>query len=339
MAKLVGYVVPRKPPSLKDNLVVSTWRGVAYVAKWPRKRGKNLPQITKDQNDWFRQANALTKYIAPQLQVVAREAVKGTPLYPRDVQIALMKGTLFSLTMDDGRKLYSMATVNAVSESLDVFGITPGGILVRNSQRWDLLPSGLADQVLTSQGPNLQPFWKSGGGGGGGGAWSSLGQAEVVAGVIDIQGLDFAGFKRLSLSLNSILPSVSIGHIDLQLYISGVLISSGYRWRTYVQSTSGSVNASNSTNYAAVRLDTVNNVWEVGLSPGAGMTLSLDMADPSGALNKALDWTGSMEFGTGNSGVINGVGQLADTGPVTGFRVTKNGGSLLSGNLTILGLA
>src|SRR3546814_3988250 len=54
----------------------------------------------------FRQAQWATKYWPSPMVVDIAEAVKGTPLLPRDIMTMIMSGRAFMLTLADGRRSY-----------------------------------------------------------------------------------------------------------------------------------------------------------------------------------------------------------------------------------------
>lgn len=116
--------------------------------------------------DDFREANILSKYLAAEQQIAAREAVKGTVLMPRDIMVMSLYGRLFQFKFPDGRKVSSMAARADVSDSIDVLAQTPGDLLVRGPQFWEPISAGAPGDVLTSQGPGLTPVWAPASGGG-----------------------------------------------------------------------------------------------------------------------------------------------------------------------------
>ncbi len=132
-------------------------QGVERNRAWPAKRKARLPDITKEQNELFRQYQWATKYFAPQIYIGWAEAVKGTPLLPRDIMTMLMSGRLCSLGMVDGRILYPMAAVQDISQSLDIITQVPGMVLRRGPVLWEAyeIPTPeldytmIDDQVLT----------------------------------------------------------------------------------------------------------------------------------------------------------------------------------------------
>jgi len=169
VAKIEGKANKAKGPGYTGRMMVDVYRGQLRVRKWPRKRGRNLHPKTLAQMEWFRQANELAKYVAPQQQVLAREAAAGSPLLPRDLLIMAMAGRMFAIDFIDGRMLFPMAARAGISESLDVLSHEVGAVLVRAATYWEGLSPGLAGSVLTSAGPGQPPVWA--GGVGAGGSW------------------------------------------------------------------------------------------------------------------------------------------------------------------------
>jgi len=146
--------------------MIDTYRGTLRVRKWPKKRPGPLHPNQQFWVDWFRQANILAKYAAAPDIISARRMTDGTPLMPRDVQLMAMRGRLFYLTATDGRKIYSVAARDDVSESLDTLSQIPGSILARSSSLWVPILPGPSGTVLTSTGEGNLPVWAPGGGGG-----------------------------------------------------------------------------------------------------------------------------------------------------------------------------
>lgn len=92
----------QKLPALTGRLMVDTVNGKVRVRKWPRKRGPNVPEQVKIQNDRFRDAQKLAKLADPGLVNRLRDATKGSGLYPRDVLTKLMLAPPFDITAYDG---------------------------------------------------------------------------------------------------------------------------------------------------------------------------------------------------------------------------------------------
>lgn len=126
-----------KRPSLKGTLMVDVSQGAERMRAWPPKRGKNLPDKTKEQMEWFRQAQWACKYMAPEIMQSFARATKGTPFLPRDIATMMFAGRFVNFIFADNTRLSSVQTITDVSESLDVFGTTEGMTLRRGPQFWE----------------------------------------------------------------------------------------------------------------------------------------------------------------------------------------------------------
>lgn len=168
---------PRRP-SFRGRVMYDVSRGVLRARSWPKKRGKPKNQHTIEQNEWFRQAQWATKFWPPALVDQITQAVKGTPLLPRDIMTMQMGNRMFMISTADGRKIYPVIAMTEVSESLDVISQIPGSMLIRGPQFWYGILPGPAGYVLTSTGEDAEPVWAAGGGGGGNGYDYSFGLSE-----------------------------------------------------------------------------------------------------------------------------------------------------------------
>lgn len=162
MAVLGGPFQIRKAPSYRGCFYVRKWRGQLVVSKWPTKRKRPLPPHTREQNEWFKQANRLCKYVPAELQVSVREAVKDTPLMPRDLLVAAMAGRLYAIVDPERGVLYSRAMANDVSQNLDIIGQAPGDMLARGPDQWTRVPGAAAGWMLFSQGAAVPAAWAAG---------------------------------------------------------------------------------------------------------------------------------------------------------------------------------
>lgn len=173
----VNKTGPRRP-SFRGRVMYDVSRGVLRARSWPKKRGKAKSQHTIEQNEWFRQAQWATKFWPPALVDQITQAVKGTPLLPRDIMTMQMGNRMFMISTADGRKIYPVIAMTEVSESLDVISQVPGSMLIRGPQFWYGLLPGPAGYVLTSTGEDAEPIWATSGGGGGDGYDYSFGLSE-----------------------------------------------------------------------------------------------------------------------------------------------------------------
>ena len=146
--------------------MVDTVRGVVRIRAWPKKRGPPKSENQKFWVDWFTQANLLAKYADPIQQVRAMEMTKGSGLYPRDVLLMAMRGSLYWWADATGWKWFSMASIQGISDSLDVLAQTVGSVLVRATDRWRTPTPGVINDVLTLKGTPAIPEWVAAAGGG-----------------------------------------------------------------------------------------------------------------------------------------------------------------------------
>lgn len=154
-----GKVRPRKP-SFRGHAYAYVSGGEVRVAAWPTHRRKGHRSELSDTEEWFRQAQWASKYWPAQMQVQCAEAVKGTPLMPRDIMTMIMAGRAFMWVSEDGWKVYSVAARNDVSESLDVLSQYPGSILYRGTTVWEATIAPARNYILVSNDPGEGPEWK-----------------------------------------------------------------------------------------------------------------------------------------------------------------------------------
>jgi hypothetical protein len=168
-----GRTVDRRP-SLRGKVMQDVSQGVERNRAWPPKRKKNLPEVTKDQNDLFRQYQWATKYWPPKLYIQAMQAVKGTPLLPRDLMTMIMANRLAVITMEDGTRKFPMTAVQDVSASLDAITQIEGQSIRRGSDYWEGFTPG-----------------------GGGGEWTLIGVEEITSPVPSVDFIDLAGANQI----------------------------------------------------------------------------------------------------------------------------------------------
>lgn len=140
-----GPTVTRRP-SLKGLLMQDVSNGVERQRRWPRDRGKTIPKETREQMEWFRQAQWATKYMDPKMLMTFVRATQDTPLLPRDIATMMFAGRLFNFTTAEGRKIYAMSNKTDVSESLDALSQTEGHTLIRGPEFWTSTPPIVANR-------------------------------------------------------------------------------------------------------------------------------------------------------------------------------------------------
>jgi len=131
--------------------MVDVSMGKERVRAWPRPRGANqAPSVVRNQM-LFRNYSWAIKYLAPEMMTQIYDARQGMPLLPRDVAMMMLSGTLLWFSTPNGKAIYSMAALQAVSQSLDAIGQIQGSVLVRGEQYWEAVPYS----------PGGQPWWFS----------------------------------------------------------------------------------------------------------------------------------------------------------------------------------
>jgi len=112
-------------------------QGQLRVRIWPRHKKRRRTIAEKNREQWFTDAQFLSKNASPDTQKWALTTTADTPLLPRDIMTMWFAGRLFSLQNQTGKRYYPMAFLKDVSESLDVFSQTEGDTLIRGSQYWE----------------------------------------------------------------------------------------------------------------------------------------------------------------------------------------------------------
>lgn len=159
----------------RGNIVWRPWRGKIVVQTTPRYTARaSLDQIAP-WTAWLRWMNLLWHYTdgVVRLSLLRLEQLSGVPA--RDWFTSFSRGHVFSYVMDDGTELFSVATRDRYSRSLDVFGQDRGSILYRETDAWDVVYPGEDGDTLTMSGG--RPVWVSSGSAGGRGLW--LGAEEL----------------------------------------------------------------------------------------------------------------------------------------------------------------
>lgn len=155
-------------PSLRGRLIFRVQRGQEVVTKWPPKMNKKRRTANKEREEFFRQVQWAWKYSDPNVSKNYTEAVKGTPLLPRDLFLSANAGRLLAIRTPEGALIVSVEGQANVSETLDFLSSLPGSILIRGEDEWIGLAPGTVDQVLTMDDAGEFPEWADAGGGGGG---------------------------------------------------------------------------------------------------------------------------------------------------------------------------
>lgn len=149
---------PGRRPALRGSLMQDVSHGEERVRIWPRHRKRRPDKKQREAEAKFRAANMATKYIRPETLREFTDAVKGTPLLPRDLILMQLYQRLVGIITPDGRKLYPMPVKVDVSNALDAITQTPGKTIVRGEEFWEAGDAGSGGgwvQLLDYQIPGL----------------------------------------------------------------------------------------------------------------------------------------------------------------------------------------
>ena len=127
----------QRRPSLKGGVMLDVANGGERARAWPKKRGKNLPEKTMKQMEFFRQVMFASKLASPDQMIGWEQATKGTPLLTRDMFLMMWSNRLCSITLPDGHTMYPQVAISDVSQSLDVISDAPGTLLRRGAEQWE----------------------------------------------------------------------------------------------------------------------------------------------------------------------------------------------------------
>jgi hypothetical protein len=135
-----GGGVHKRRPSYRGVSYSRVVAGQEIQVKWPKGRGRSIHPKTKIQMEFFRQTQWAFKFMDPLAQQSYATAVAGTPLMPRDLYLMATSGRMHAFLRPDGTRIYPMAGIKSVSESLDFIAQTPGSMLLRGTEQWEGIP-------------------------------------------------------------------------------------------------------------------------------------------------------------------------------------------------------
>lgn len=135
---------PKRRASMRGAVMMDVSHGTERIRKWPEKRGLPKTEVEQARLDKFRNVSWAVKYMFPDMLREITNARQGTPLLPRDLGFMLAYGTLFYVGMPNGRKYYTVSTIEGVSKSLDALTQQSGYTIMRAADRWIGVPLGTA---------------------------------------------------------------------------------------------------------------------------------------------------------------------------------------------------
>lgn len=157
--------------------------------------------------------------------------------------------------------------------------------------------------------------------------------AAPVSNMFDFQGLTLTGYQRIVIMIDDLVVSANNTNLDLQFYISGSLISAGYRYNNSAIFSDGSADASADSNSASlIRLNSA-------LSNNAGHSSNWRIDITNMGLYKIAVFDGDRTNASPALARNWGAGLLEDTGIIDGIKIYTASGNPTAGQVTIYGIA
>ena len=150
-----------RPPALGRELVVSSYRGITRVQKWPRPRGLPKDRRQRANLDYFRLIQKAVKLLSEDEVGDMRKALAvhnrknvgqrgSAAIRMRDWQHQRLTGRGFAIDTDIGITFYPPAVRRDASHMLDHTIRIDGTFLTRAPEAWDAIPTGNPGDALFS---------------------------------------------------------------------------------------------------------------------------------------------------------------------------------------------
>lgn len=140
--------MPRRGAALGRSVVVKTVNGTQVYQKWPRPRGAAKSPAQLEAQQAFQYAMAAIKNFDTYQQWLAFEVAADLPVMPRDLLAWQYFNRAYWYRLPDGRKVFSVPSMQDVSLLMDTLGQTPGQLLMRGPTFWAGLNPGAHGTVL-----------------------------------------------------------------------------------------------------------------------------------------------------------------------------------------------
>lgn len=285
-----GGTKPRGP-AIRKAIMLDTVRGAPRARQWPRGRtiAKGSPQAAR--NERFRIAQQFIKYLTAKEVFTVTEAVKGTPLMPRDVLTMLVYLRVMQLGPGGPGTVYSMATRRDVSESLDALGSIVGQGLVRGDEFWEQQPAsggggGMEFSWHADSAPGINPLYP---GAFQGGEYDCLQEFAVSNAASWIEQLSGSTYQVAIAEINtgSVIQAIELSNVvtapgantNMMLFQIGTTLEAGKRYAFLTGRTDGPANYTMPLPWLApgrynLPLSLVRRSWIASTAPAVGDTLT-----------------------------------------------------------------
>lgn len=160
MAKLGVPVEGARRASLRGTYYTRTWRGLIIAQSQDRPSRRRMSRRRREAIEQLEGSIWAIRYMDGTLVAQAIDATRHSLILWRDLLTATMAGTLLAMRTTDGRLIVPERYRRLVERALDTLDLVTTGMLVRGPDRWHIMGTGQAGQVLTSRGPGAVPEWR-----------------------------------------------------------------------------------------------------------------------------------------------------------------------------------
>lgn len=141
----------KRPPRIGKEAVVSPWRGLLRVSRWPRKRGQPSDPRQQARLRMFALIQRATKLLSEGETRYMREAIRqhnknhagqrgSAAIRQRDWHHQRISGRGFAFDTPEGIVSYPAGVSRTASHILDHLEPEPGDLAARQSDQWRTLP-------------------------------------------------------------------------------------------------------------------------------------------------------------------------------------------------------
>lgn len=176
---------PRGYPDLRANIKLPAFGGTVVIFKrkgriqaalFKKPPSRQTLEAAKPWHLWLKAANLAWKYLPWEVKRNFIEAAEGIPFRPIELFEAVVIGSMFSITTEDGQTIYPFRAKYYVGQALDLLAKIPGSLLRRGADNWEgLHPPTAGNFVLASTDQDRLPHWEpmpTGSGGGSDPIWA-----------------------------------------------------------------------------------------------------------------------------------------------------------------------
>lgn len=159
-----------RTPEYGKNVIVSSWRGITRVQRWPKKVGAPRTPAEAARRYIFTLYQTLIKVLHPRECEYEREAIRqhnrthrgqrgSAAIRFRDWQTQRLYGRGIAINVSPTLTFYPPAVSRDASLILDWVTDFEGQILQRGALTWQDIPHGQPGNYLTSGGPSQPNHW------------------------------------------------------------------------------------------------------------------------------------------------------------------------------------